>query len=310
MMLRSLLFFSFLISFVNANAQSQFRQYFDGQDTSATNSIITVPDTADGNIWQIGRPQKTLFSSAATVPNAMTTDTLNYVPDSNVSAFTIGANLSYNGMGTGLAIVAYRWKQKLDMAKDSMGGIVEFSLDAGKTWSSIFNNPGVHNFYGYDSTANKDTLLSTGQTCFSGRDTTWRDIWLCFNVMNMSFPKPSILVRFTFRSDSVVNDYEGWMIDNMQVHNTWVHTVAHGPKVVDKVMVYPTVTNGVVNLEAMSAETQLGRVQLYNADGRHLQDYALKSRDRINISQYPSGQYYLKVEADKHVKTYKIMLAK
>src|ERR1041384_4098256 len=69
-------------------AQLSVNQYFDGADTSATNSIIIMLDTSSTNIWQIGRPQKIIFDSAATFPNALVTDTINNYPDSNVSRFT------------------------------------------------------------------------------------------------------------------------------------------------------------------------------------------------------------------------------
>ena len=51
-----------------------FTQYFDGADTSIQNSILIETDTSVSNVWQIGHPQKIIFDSAATAPNAIVTD--------------------------------------------------------------------------------------------------------------------------------------------------------------------------------------------------------------------------------------------
>ena len=46
-------------------------------------------DTSASNIWQIGKPQKIIFDSASTVPNAIVTDTINFYPINNISRFGI-----------------------------------------------------------------------------------------------------------------------------------------------------------------------------------------------------------------------------
>jgi hypothetical protein len=95
---------------IGFSSAQPFYQYFDGADTSLSNSIFIQLDTSSANIWQIGRPQKSLFDSAATFPNALVTDTLNYYPDSNVSRFTFKV-VPWFSWG----VLALQWKQKLDM---------------------------------------------------------------------------------------------------------------------------------------------------------------------------------------------------
>ena len=167
-----------------------YSQYFDGADTSAFNSLLINIDTSSSNIWQIGQPQKIIFDTAATFPNAIVTDTSNYYPTNNTSSFSFGVDPQWFGWG----ILALQWKQKLDMDIDYDGGIIEFSSDTGNTWKNVFNNPYVYNFYGFD-TANQDTLIS-GDYAFSGTDSTWKDIWLCFDLSWLSF-SDSLMFRYT-----------------------------------------------------------------------------------------------------------------
>ena len=171
-------------------AQQSYQQYFDGADTSASNSILIQLDTASTNIWQVGQPLKIIFDSAATAPNAIVTDTNHIYPKNNISRFTFKVK-----PWTPWGILAIQWKQKLDMEKHHAGGVIEYSIDTANTWTNIFNDPHVYNLYGF-LPANQDTLW-TGDVAFSGTDSSWRDVWLCFDMSWLSF-NDSIYFRYTF----------------------------------------------------------------------------------------------------------------
>jgi len=178
-MLRKLLSFLFILLSVNTQAQTSYSQYFDGADTSVNNSVIIRIDTGSNNIWQIGRPQKSIFSAAATQPNAILTDTVNNYPPSDTSSFSFRIDNQFSAV----AIIAIRWKQKLDMIKKHSGGYIEFTIDSGKTWENVFHNKKVYNFYGFDTAqSSPSNAIDTFNGIFtlSGRDTAWRDMWLCF----------------------------------------------------------------------------------------------------------------------------------
>jgi hypothetical protein len=301
-MMRKLLLLFFAMSSFFAKAQ-MYTQYFDGPDTIST-SLKIKKDT--GSLWQIGRPQKSIFDSAATKPNALLTDTFNNYPPNDTSRFSFVFPQQLRG---NVYIVAVRWKQKLDMEKKHAGGIVEYSLDTGKTWKNVFNNPQVYKFYGYDTLNNRDTL--NGIYTFSGTDTTWRDIWLCFDgryVRNID----SMMLRYTFMSDTSVNTGEGWMIDNMMMHATYVHTVTN----VDdhkRIKVYPTNGNGIIHIELQAGEKneEVVQVLLLGTDGKLLQTYKPQNtKTVIDIGNMPNGMYYLKVVTNKTSVTYPVSLGK
>lgn len=297
-------FLLFIVGCYNTYAQPTFRQFFDGEDTTKSSIHIVFEPNTKSNIWQIGKPQKTIFNMAATEPNAIVTDTLNKYPINNTSSFSFHLDLT-NSFGN---ILATRWKQKLDLDKHKDGGIIEFSLDNGTTWQNAFNNPIVHNFYGYNMD-NKDTL-SSGQYAFSGTDTTWRDIWFCIYLFS---GKPtSIDVRCTFKSDGVDTQKEGWMIDNLFLSQTMMHIVKENEKS-KYLTVYPTATQGTVNIEASKIQDNhvIETVRLFGLDGRLVEEFkADPGNMNINISHLPNGIYYLMVNTNLQHEVFPIMLSK
>lgn len=282
-------------------------QYFDGADTfytpgSFSSSLKIEIDTANGNIWQIGSPQKTIFNSAATIPNVIITDTIQPYPTSDSSSFQYTI-IPWSTWG----ILAIQWKQKLDMELGKDGGLVEFSIDGGLSWSNAFTDPGVYNFYGFN-TANVANLPN-GERGLTGVDSTWKDAWLCYDMSWMSF-NDSLIVRHTFVSDSVQTNQEGWMLDNFLVHSTIIHTVN---KVEQKeyMQVAPNPTTGLINIHTQKIEGFhiIEEMQLSTIDGKIIQQWTnLPTKYQLDISNQPSGIYLLQIQTNQSKETFKIVL--
>ena len=280
-----------------------YSQYFDGADTSVWNSLFVKIDTSTSNIWQIGAPQKIIFDSAATLPLAMITDTLNYYPPNDTSSFSFGIDPQWFGWG----ILALQWKQKLDMDSNFDGGIIEFSSDTGNTWQNVFNNPYVYNFYGFDI-ENQDTLNS-GEYAFSGTDSTWKDIWLCFDISWLSF-SDSLMFRFTLKSDSVDNNKEGWIIDNLLAHITIIHTVNEIEQE-EYMTASPNPTTGRVDIATKKLDEFhiIEKMELVNIEGKVVQQWGVSpTKFYVNIGNHPNGIYFLNVKTNIKSETFKIVL--
>ncbi|HTF05173.1 MAG TPA: T9SS type A sorting domain-containing protein [Bacteroidia bacterium] len=291
--------FLFLSSTVGAQ---QWYQYFDGADTSSFTAILIQIDTTGGNVWQIGPPQKQIFDSAASVPNVLVTDTINSYPANDSSSFSFA---TYPWMSWG--IFALQWKQKLDLDSAQDVGVIEYSPD-GITWTSVFDNPFVYNFYGFD-TVNVDTVAS-GVVGFTGTDSTWSDIWLCFQMSWLQQFNDSIRFRYTIYSDSTDNQSEGWMIDNMMMHITIVHT-AKGEQKEEYMKVFPSVTTGIVNIETVALQEYhiIETMQLVDVNGKVVKEWKnVPTRFWIDISDQPNGSYFLKVTTNKQTNTFPVIL--
>lgn len=298
-----------LILFIAFPSKGQFyHQYFDGADTSASNSILIEIIQDSSNVWQIGRPQKTIFDSAATQPNAIVTDTLNFYPITDTSRFIAKVANNFGSWG----VFALQWKQKLDMDTAFDGGTIEYSTDSGTTWVSVFNNPYVYNFYGYD-TLNVDTLIG-GMKAFNGTDSTWKDIWLCFSSSWLAQfqSMDTLLFRFSIIADSNNNYKEGWLIDNMLAHTTWVHTIKEIPQ--DTYLrIYPNPSNNIVHIEIekLSQYHIIEHMELVDALGKVVDQWNnIPTKFWFETNQYPNGQYVLKVKTNIKTVTQSLIISK
>ncbi|MBC8172324.1 MAG: T9SS type A sorting domain-containing protein [Chitinophagales bacterium] len=297
-----------IICALTAKSQWDLYQYFDGADTLEYSTILVELDTSSFNIWQIGSPQKVIFDSAATFPNAIVTDTINNYPINNVSSFVCKFSTDEWTFGNG-GIFAIQWKQKLDLDKKHDGGIVEYSIDNGTTWLNVFNTPYTYNFYGYDE-ANKDTLVS-GEYAFSGTDSLWKDIWLCYEFSYM-IDYDTFAIRYTLKSDTLENFKEGWLIDNMMTHLTLAHTIKNDEQT-EYLYVYPSPTDGIVHIEAEKLQEYhiIESMELMNTTGEIVKRYGRSpTKFYIDISDQKNGLYYLKVNTNIKSETVPVLLFK
>jgi hypothetical protein len=285
-----------------------FTQYFDGADTSFLNSIIIDVDTASQNVWQIGTPQKIIFDSAATQPYAIVTDTINFYPTTDTSRFIAKVLMNFPNWG----IFALRWKQKLDLDQDFDGGIIEYTTDNGNTWVNVFNNPFVYNLYGFQP-SNKDTLVG-GEYAFSGTDSTWRDIWLCFDLswIQQFNWGDTLQFRFTMLSDSVNNNKEGWIIDNMFAYITMIHTVKETEQ--EKYLnIFPNPANNIVNIEAQKIMDFhiIEVMELVDPLGRVVDRWTnIPTKFWFDTNKYNDGLYFLKIKTNLKSETFPLIINK
>jgi hypothetical protein len=292
--------------FISAGSFGQFplTQYFDGYDTIPGQSVFMIYDTSASNIWQVGPPQKALFNSAASTPNALMTDTVNNYPVNNQSIVSYKVNSMFWPFG----ILAIQWMQKLDMEQGKDGGIIEYSSDSGNTWHNVFNNPFVYNFYGFNPN-NADTLPS-GDFAFSGTDATWKNIWLCFDISWLN-SQDTLIIRHRFVSDSVQTNQEGWMIDNLWVNTTIIHTIGEVDQK-EPILVYPKLTDGIVNIQVRKADAYhiIENLEVIDVSGKAVQQYRnVPTRFFVDLKNHPPGNYIVRVKTNLEYGAYPVVLS-
>lgn len=276
-----------------ANAQN-YSQYFDGADTSAFNSVQYYFDSIDSfNVWQVGPPQKYFFDEAYSPPNVLITDTTQPYPAYDTSTVYFKAPLSFQGFG----IWAFQWMQKLHFGPGD-GGVVEFSLDDGASWSNVFYSPYVYNFFGYEQ-ANYGYTYDDG---FVGEDTVWRNIWVCIDLSWASSLNNEVLFRFTSVSDSTGGGqiYDGWMIDNIVSQETWIHTL-NEVKPDGYMTVFPNPASERINIvtEKKNEFHIIEELTLYASNGEVVKQYHnVPTKFFIDVSDVPEGNYQLKVRTN------------
>lgn len=301
-------FYLILALVFSLSLKSQYyTQYFDGNDTSSSNSIFLEMDTSSTNTWQIGKPQKTIFNAASTLPNVLITDTTHPYPKNDSSSFSFKIpDLLVN---TRSRIIAIQWNQKLDFDANRDGGIIEYRLldSIPSPWLPVFSSPYLYNFYGFHQD-NYDTLPD-GQFSFTGQDTTWKNIWVCFDGSWFQTHQ-GMELRFSILSDSIDNQREGWMIDNLVVSPTFVHTLVENPQE-NYVEISPNPSRGqfTIHLAKQRGHHLIEELSIVNSQGeliRHLKD--IPTKFSFDISDQPAGNYFLKVKTNLSSETVKIIL--
>ena len=215
--MKKLLLSTFVLLLISVFANAQFGTFINFE--SVTDTLIKIDTSQHPNIWQIGKPHKTIFDTAYSAPNALVTDTVNPYPVNNVSSFQFTVYDSayilghYDSWAWSATQMSFWQKMDTDTLLD--GGYIEFSVDSGTTWKNInIIQPWIYN----------NNTLFDGTPGFTGKTNGWlnRNIafWWCTGIGG--YPAPhSAIIRFTFKSDNINTNKEGWMIDDLR-YETYV----------------------------------------------------------------------------------------
>jgi hypothetical protein len=117
---------------INFEQNSAFPWFYIYRDTVANPNCV----------WQIGRPQKPVFDSARSYPNAVVTDTLQTYPTNDTSSFILAQGGLYGWGYPSYAGITGWYKVNSDSLTDY--GMIEVSVDSGATWINILTDTQYH----------------------------------------------------------------------------------------------------------------------------------------------------------------------
>lgn len=244
---------------------------FDPDDTVYQQSII-IDTTHNHNLWQIGKPNKVVFDSAYSLPNAIVTDTLNQYPPNDTSVFILGLR-NFLRTSTWWHAVGYIYFHfQMDVDSGSRG-IIEYSSDTGQTWKNLPTIAGTP----------PDTITFT-HSSFG---------WQWYSIPFFDINSDTLLLRFTFISDSDAASGDGWQIDNFQV-NYYTEDVSIVTK--PQYSIFPNPANTLLTIKGPD---KIGNVEVYNSSGKLLlTNYYNKTVADIDISSLLPGIYFVNVEGN------------
>lgn len=282
---------TFLVLFTSLKlfSQNYYEISFEGtglyENDSRHKLFIDTISNAN-NIWQIGSPQKTVFSSAATPPNAIVTDTLNYYPINDTSSFILKhvANLGFSMP----CDVTFGGKYFVNSDTLTDFGKIEISPNNGSTWinladpiyaSSIYwNNPYI-------------------QPVFTGNSNGWKqyradihDFGSLFNIQN----NDTVLFRFTFISDGIQTNKDGLMFDSLFVWDVPPIGINHISSNDINVFTYPNPSMTFLNIVFDKTKSEIGTMEIYDNTGRIVEEIMIpinENKISIDINDYPEGIY-------------------
>ena len=246
--------------------------------------------------WQIGKPNKTVFTSAYpnNLPNAIVTDTLNPVPANDTSVFYIKFLRTY--------LVTSMLSFNFMMDGDSNDfGKVEVSPDSGHHWVDILKEQNTYNISWLSNlpyvpgSAPSLNGSSNGWQLYFANMNDWGNSSVGYPVLwNYNIPD-TILYRFTYITDSGSTPHDGWMIDNIQVWD-YYEGINEACNCV-QFELSPNPVNDVLHVSRIPAKNEA--IQVMNMMGAVVLEVNNFSGETLDVSRLPKGVYLLRYSCDK-----------
>ncbi len=273
---------------------------YDSISFEEAHPSLYLDTTHHNNIWQIGTPHKTLFNSAHSFPKAIVTDTAGYYPVSDTSCFILKIKPPMGvtwGMGYATPEPTVFFYQKFNTDTLLDGGYVQYSGDGGMTWTNVTtywndgpggNMPGVN--IPYDCGGHIP--------CFNGRWNKWFRTNIVFGYVNpYSGPGDSLLVKFTFVSDGINNNKEGWIIDDI-ITGTIVGEGIEKNDSNNEFELFPNPANNLITIE--SKKNKIQNIKVMNVTGKIIyQSIVNDSQSVVDLSKEAKGIYFVKIIDNK-----------
>jgi hypothetical protein len=270
----------------------------------STNYFFLIDTSQSSNLWQLGTPSKNVFNSGYGGPKAFVTDTLNPYPINNSSSFqfsmvncswmTQGPCGGYEGLG--ITIIT---KINSDSTKD--GGTIEVSHN-GTPWVNLINDP-LASTTGDIYSAN-DTIQSSSKPGYSGIANNWKQISVNFSP-EMVNPSDTISLRFSFSSDSIQTNKDGWMIGLIQMGGFFegIEEIQND----NLISISPNPSSDELRIHATKVSSNQ-KVQILNCAGQILYDNSNFTGETIDVSQFTDGIYLLKYSDKKNLSIKKLVV--
>lgn len=264
-------------------------------------------DTSLQNIWQIGTPQKPFFGNALSVPHAIQTDSINSYPVNNHSVFILKfANNTVDATDWNRTELSFWHKYQMNALLDS--GFIDYSIDNGLTWISMkdtYNVQGTngwfYSFFFWESPLLQTPAPSLNENVVSGISSDWvfssyEWFWfLSVETNRDNFTPDTMQVRFSFNTDGLFDNYDGWIIDNIKVEKQWysgTHSPENNP---GTLQLYPNPASTVASFAYTGREIPQVQ-QVINMHGEVVKEYYMHNHQgKILLDHVPAGNYLFRI---------------
>jgi hypothetical protein len=263
-----------------------------------------IIDQNPDNIWQIGTPGKSFFNAAYAGEKAIVTDTINPYPTNNVSSFIYVIHDPF----TMDCFTSMEFWHKYDTDTLNDFGTIEASYDGGNSWFVASDTAGVgamqsifywwHDFHPSGNYYTQHSLKISGKSdewILSKFNWSW---WLPVDRDTIISNPDSLMIRFTFTSDSIQDNREGWMIDEITTTAATMSGCSGRNDMLpeDDIKIYPNPFSSYAVLE-MKDEFRNAAVHIYNSYGRKVREINNLSGKEVMIERnnLQPGLYFLNI---------------
>ena len=199
----------------------------------------------------------------------MITDTINTYPINNMSSFVV----SYPSFNC--ADIQGDYFCDTDSLNDY--GTIELSIDNGQSWIDLIND-----------NANAQSSYKPNLTGNSGG---WQFFNLVFYNYTQTFQEDSVLVKFSFISDSIDTQHDGIMFDNLTF---CISTNTQNLSQLNNLKVFPNPTSDILNFQ-FEELIDNAEVRIYSSIGQLVRQTALplpQNNVQFQVSDWQKGMYY------------------
>jgi len=205
--------FKYILAYLMANislvcfSQSVYVDVFFDDPSYLYQDYIEIDTISNpGNIWQIGKANKTLFDSASTWgAKVMITDSVNEYPVNDTSYFYFKHRWCVDGVNS---ISSFILSGSVWVDADSLNdfGTIEFSRNDGVSWMDLTTDTSLNTYIEY---------LGPSLTGGTG---TWSSfyIWCDDLISNLTVYPQDIIFRFGMSSDNSFDAKDGIMYSHLE----------------------------------------------------------------------------------------------
>jgi hypothetical protein len=285
-----------ILSLLTIFSYGQFQYIIDFDSPWSENNHIIIDTISNpNNLWQIGVPNKPVFDSAYSITHALVTDTLNSYPINDTSSFIL-KHIRQGELGGNESLQLNFWfKMNTDSLSDY--GKVEASIDNGITWVNLMTEDTTYYLQWIEP-----------KPVLTGNSNGWQHFALELNMLTYELGySDTLLYRFTFISDSIQTNKDGWMIDDFLLADWWEGIEDNNSK--ESLLMYPNPTSGIIYINEENFARD-NHISIINNIGQVVFETTLNEKQNLDIRSLQNGVYVIIYEVEGNRQTDKIILSK
>ncbi len=295
------------VNYINVceNCNNLYHDFDFNSPNDSTSFFFYMDTTQANNLWQVGNLSKQSFSNGYyNKPKALVTDTLSTYPINNTSSFQFAMkHCSWNSHGDcgGYEALWIYITTKINSDLHLDGGIIEVSHN-GSPWINIIDDT-LATIIG-DIYSSTDTVASLNKPGYSGISNDWQTINISYHP-EITGLFDTIAYRFTFASDSIETNKDGWMIGIVQTFGMFeaIEEIFSS----DLINIFPNPSSNKLFITSKYKSELKGELSITNSIGQIVYFNNNFSSNNIDISDFSEGLYVLRFSDGKNYTTSKFI---
>lgn len=300
------LFITFLIAFSSISLFSQVFLDINFEDNSDLEKI-EIDSTFSNNKWQVGKPSKIIFDSSRTLYHAIVTDTINILPPSDTSVFILKQFNPFSFPVPSYVMASMQFYYKMNKKPNDIVKI-EMSVDTGHHWINMLEEDTTYDIQWYGNKPNFNDTNDIWKQFHANYSQWFSTGYTGVNSYPIFADADTFQFRFTFITDSLSTNSEGWMIDDIFCSFLTPESNSSIISNQKSVLFYPNPITNSINLKRFNAFlSKEEKIEIYTIDGRKVYEKNITGELNLKV-ELPKGNYILRYLNGNNIQTEKVIV--